>query len=207
MGLAKDIIKDNQKILLLALTLFVMSIIGVFLMNNNLLKVRPDIIQQGLYTQPQEVLEEGVDYSAVIKTEYGDIEIELYEDRAYNAVNSFVFLAGNDFYNGLTFHKVIPNFVVQGGDHIGDGTGDPGYVLDLDVNSLEVEQYSVCMANASQFFIVPKGAVLDDLQDYPVIGEVVSGFAIVDAIERVPVDSKYKPVNEIEIVSILITEK
>ena len=206
MGLAKDIVKDNKKILLLTLGLFVMSVLGVFMMNGNIFGLGDNIINTGRYTQPKDVLQEGLDYKAVIKTEYGDIEIDLYEDQSPNAVNSFVFLSGEDFYDGLTFHKVIKDFVIQAGDHKGDGTGDPGYVLERDNRQLEIEEYSVCMANASQFFIVPQGADLDALLEYPVIGEVTSGFAVVDTIEKVPVDQNYKPVKDIQIISILIIE-
>jgi len=207
MGLAKDIFKDNKKILLLALGLFAMSVIGVFLLNQDVLKVGSDIVQEQLYTQPENVLDEGIDYHAQIRSEFGSIEIDLYEDQSPNAVNSFIFLAGEDFYDGLTFHKVIKDFVVQAGDHVGDGTGNPGYALEQDRNDLEVEEYSVCMANASQFFIVPQGADVSQLQDYPVIGDVTEGYAVVDAIEKVTVDDNYKPLNDIKISSILIIEQ
>jgi cyclophilin family peptidyl-prolyl cis-trans isomerase len=206
MGLAKDIVKDNKKILLLTLGLFVMSIIGIFLLRENFLGTNSGIVKPGLYTQPDNVLEEDIDYGAIIKTEYGDIQIDLYEDTTPNAVNSFVFLAGEDFYNGLTFYKVIPNFVIQAGDHVGDGTGNPGYSLKTDETPIQVKEYSVCMANASQFFIVPQGADINQLLDYPVIGEVISGFAVVDTIEKVPIDENYKPLNDITINSILILE-
>jgi cyclophilin family peptidyl-prolyl cis-trans isomerase len=207
MGLAKDIVKDNKKILLLTLGLFVVSIMGVLLLQEDVIDTDSGVVQPGLYTQAREVLEEGIDYGAIIRTEYGDIEIELYEQTSPEAVNSFVFLAGEDFYNGLTFHKVIPNFVIQGGDHVGDGTGDPGYPINRDDTKLEVKEYSVCMANASQFFIVPQGADVTQLLDYPVIGEVTSGFAVVDAIEKVSIDENYKPVNDITINSVLILEE
>ncbi len=207
MGLAKDIFKDNKKILLLALGLLLMSVIGVFLLNRNIINVGSDIVQEQLYTQLEDVLDEGIDYHAQIRSEFGNIDIDLYEDRSPNAVNSFVFLAGEDFYDGLTFHKVIKNFVIQAGDHVGDGTGNPGYALEQDRNDLEVEEYSICMANASQFFIVPQGADTSQLQDYPVLGKVTAGYAVVDAIEKVTVDDNYKPLNDIKISSILIIEQ
>jgi cyclophilin family peptidyl-prolyl cis-trans isomerase len=207
MGLAKDIVKDNKKILLLALGLLVMSVIGVFLLENNILKVQPEIIQKGQYSEPKDVLQEGIDYHARIRTEFGDIEIDLYEEQSPNAVNSFVFLAGEDFYDGLTFHKVIKDFVVQAGDQVGDGTGDPGYTLEPDSNSLKVEEYSVCMANASQFFIVPQGADSSQFSSYPVIGKITDGFAVINALEKVSVDENYKPLDDITINSVLIIEK
>jgi cyclophilin family peptidyl-prolyl cis-trans isomerase len=206
MGVAKDIVKDNKKVLLLTLGLFVMSIVGVFLLRTDQLGTDSGVIQPGPYIQPDNVLEEDVDYSAVIETEYGDIEINLFEEQSPNAVNSFVFLSGEDFYDDLTFHKVIRDFVIQAGDHTGEGTGDPGYDLEPDDVQLDVKEYSVCMANASQFFIVPQGADIDALLTYPVIGEVTSGFAVVDTIEKVPVDDNYRPVNDITINNVLIIE-
>jgi cyclophilin family peptidyl-prolyl cis-trans isomerase len=207
MGLAKDIIKDNKKILLLTLGLFIMSIAGVFLLRSNMLGTDTGVIKPGPYIGPEDIIDEEVDYSAVLETEYGDIEIELYDDESVNAVNSFLFLASEDFYDGLTFYKVIKDFVIQAGDQVGDGTGDPGYELESDDIQLDVKEYSVCMANASQFFIVPKGADINALLTYPVIGEVKSGFAVVDTIEKVPVDENYKPVNEITINNVLIIEE
>jgi cyclophilin family peptidyl-prolyl cis-trans isomerase len=207
MGLAKDIVKDNKKILLLALGLLAMSVIGVLLLENNMLKIEPEIIQKGQYSKPKDVLQEGIDYHARIRTEFGDIEIDLYEEQSPNAVNSFVFLAGEDFYDGLTFHKVIKDFVIQAGDQVGDGTGDPGYTLEPDSNSLKVEEYSVCMANASQFFIVPQGADSSQFSPYPVIGKVTDGLAVINALEKVSVDENYKPLDDITINSVLIIEK
>jgi cyclophilin family peptidyl-prolyl cis-trans isomerase len=207
MGIAKDVFKDNKKILLLTLGLFLVSILGVFLLNQNILNIDSDIVQDQLYTQPENVLDEGVDYKAEIRTEFGNIEIDLYEEQSPNAVNSLIFLAGEDFYDGLTFHKVIKDFVIQAGDHVGDGTGNPGYTLEQDTNSLEVNEYTVCMANASQFFIVPQGADISQLQEYPVIGEVISGYAVVDAIEKVTVNDEYRPLNDLTISSILIIEE
>ncbi|MDD3475006.1 MAG: peptidylprolyl isomerase [Candidatus Dojkabacteria bacterium] len=207
MGIAKDIVKDNKKILLLTGGLLVVSVIGVFLLNEDLLGIDSDDINVGQYTQAQDVLQEGIDYKATIRTEYGDINIDLFEEESPHAVNSFVFLSGNDFYDDLTFYKVIKNFVIQAGDQVGDGTGDPGYSLEQDINDLEPDEYTVCMANASQFFIILPGASLDQFIDYPIIGEVTSGFAVVDNIAKASVDANYKPVNDITINSILIIEE
>lgn len=206
MGFAKDIVKDNKKIILLTLGLLTMSIVGMFLINNGILNFTPSTMYEDLYTQPNEVIEEEIDYKAVIKTIYGDIKIDLYEDKAPNAVNSFLFLVGEDFYDGLKFHKVITDFVLQAGDHIGDGNGNPGYELEQDINDLEIDEYSMSMVNGSQFFIVPKGADVSQLSEYTVMGEVISGFSVVDAIEKVAVD-EYIPQNDVTISSILIIEE
>lgn len=207
MGLAKDIVKDNKKILLLTGGLLVVSLTGVFLLNKDFLGFKSDTINIGQYTKAQEVLQDGIDYQATIRTEYGDINIDLYEEESPNAVNSFVFLAGDDFYDGLTFYKVIQDFIIQAGDQVGDGTGDPGYTLDQDINSLEPNEYTVCMANASQFFIILPGASLDQFKGYPIIGKVTSGFSVVNTIAKASVDENYKPINDIEINSILIIEE
>jgi cyclophilin family peptidyl-prolyl cis-trans isomerase len=207
MGLAKDILKENKKILLLALALFVMSIIGAFLLNRDFLRGGTDIVERPIYTQPEEVIEEGVDYSAIIKTEIGDIEIELYEDQSPDALNSFIFLSKESFYDGLTFHRVVPNLVIQAGDHLGNGEGDPGYEINTFSNrNLEIDDYTVCMVNASQFFITVKGAQIDNPEEYPIIGRVTSGYAVVDTIEKVEVDNEYRPKTDITIKSIDIIE-
>ena len=207
MSLAKDIVKDNKKILLLTGGLLIVSILGIFLLNEDFIGVNPDDINMGQYTQAEDVLQEGIDYKAIIRTEYGDIDVDLYEEQSPNAVNSFVFLSGEDFYDDLTFYKVIKNFVIQTGDQVGDGTGNPGYSLDIDSNNLEPNEYTLCMANASQFFIILPGADLEQFNEYPIIGRVTNGFAVVDTIAKVPVDANYKPLNDITINSILIIEE
>ncbi len=205
MSLIKDMVNDNKKILLLSLGLLAMSVVGVFVMQQGLVGVGDDFVNNQTYSSPEDALLEGVDYKAVISTIYGDIEVDLYENEAPNAVNSFVFLAGEDFYDGLKFHKVIKDFVIQAGDQTGDGDGDPGYELEPDTNNLAMEEYSMAMANASQFFIVVKGADVSELSDYTVMGKVISGFSVVDAIEKVSVDG-YTPVNDVTINSVLIEE-
>jgi cyclophilin family peptidyl-prolyl cis-trans isomerase len=112
------------------------------------------------FTAPGEVLEVGKQYTATIVTDKGTIVIELYADKAPRTVNSFVFLAQQGFYNGLTFHRVVPGFVVQGGDPLGNGTGGPGYAVEQDENDLSNTQWTIAMARSagstqvgSQFFI------------------------------------------------------
>jgi peptidyl-prolyl cis-trans isomerase B (cyclophilin B) len=205
MGLFKDIIKDNKKILLLTLGLLIMSVVGAFLMNNGIISIAPTLDTR-LYTQPEDMIEDGVDYKAIIKTVFGDIKIDLYEEDSPNAVNSFIFLASKDFYNDLTFHRVVPNFLIQAGDHLGNGEGNPGYDIDKDVNNLEFKEYDMGMVNGSQFFIVANGANLDDFNSYTVMGSVESGFSVVDAIEKVNTRGE-KPVNDVTISSVLISEE
>jgi cyclophilin family peptidyl-prolyl cis-trans isomerase len=114
------------------------------------------------YDKPEQVMEPGVDYAAVLHTSCGDIEIDLLEEKAPDTVNSFIFLSKEGFYDGLTFHRIVSGFVIQGGDPEGTGQGGPGYVV-KDEFPKEGNEYifgTVAMANAgpnttgSQFFIV-----------------------------------------------------
>jgi peptidylprolyl isomerase len=203
MGLAKDMYKDNKKILLLAVGLLLLSLLGVFLMNSGYMGFFGENTE-GLYKQPENVIEEGIDYKVRIRTQFGDILIDLYEQEAPNSVNSFLFLAKERFYEGLTFHRVYPGEFIQAGDHVGDGNGNPGYPLAKDTNSIQFEKYTVAMVNGSQFFIVTGDA---NTQGYTVMGRVVSGYSVVDSIEKATLDSNSKPINDIIINSILIIEE
>lgn len=138
------------------------------------------------YKKPEQVLKEGVDYAAVMHTSCGDIEMDLFEGEAPKTVNSFVFLAQEGFFDGLTFHRISANFVIQGGDPEGTGRGDPGYVVpdEFPKKGNEYTFGTVAMANSgpgttgSQFFIVthlgpddqPEPAGLDPL--YSLFGQV-----------------------------------
>ncbi len=134
-------------------------------------------------------------YTATISTVKGDIVIELFADIAPNTVNSFVFLAENGYFDGIIFHRVEPNFVVQGGDPTGTGRGGPGYSTGDEPNEIRNETGTVAMAKGagqssfgSQFFINLKdNPALDfdaDNRDafYP-FGRVVEGMDVVNAIE------------------------
>ena len=123
----------------------------------------PEIPEPKQYDAPPEMaLEDGVDYSAVIQTSCGDISIDLLEDQAPTTVNNFVFLAREGFYDGLTWHRIVGNFVIQGGDPEGTGQGGPGYQFDdeLPKKAKDYVYGAVAMANSgpntngSQFFIV-----------------------------------------------------
>ena len=114
------------------------------------------------YKKPEQVMQEGVDYAVILHTSCGDIEIDLLEDAAPKTVNSFLFLAGEGFYDSLTFHRIVSGFVIQGGDPEGTGQGGPGYVVpdEFPKKGNEYIFGTVAMANAgpnttgSQFFIV-----------------------------------------------------
>ncbi|MBW1983424.1 MAG: peptidylprolyl isomerase [Deltaproteobacteria bacterium] len=130
-------------------------------------------------------------YQAVMETSKGTIELELYPQHASQTVNNFVFLSREGFYDGLSFHRVISNFMIQGGDPAGTGSGGPGYNFpdEFDGNPLKHEKGVISMANAgpntngSQFFIT------HDPQPHlngkhTVFGKVIKGQEVVDAIQQ-----------------------
>lgn len=124
---------------------------------------------------------------AVIATDKGNIEIELFDEDAPNTVGNFVKLAKEGFYDGLTFHRVIPDFVIQGGCPRGDGTGGPGYTIPCEINPRKHETGTLSMAHAgkdtggSQFFVTHSPQPhLDGV--HTVFGQVTSGIDIVNAI-------------------------
>jgi peptidyl-prolyl cis-trans isomerase B (cyclophilin B) len=130
-------------------------------------------------------------YQAVIKTNRGDIELNLYAENAPKTVNNFVFLANQGFYDEVTFHRVINNFMIQGGDPTGTGSGGPGYRFEDETagNPLKHESGVISMANAgpntngSQFFIThsPQSHLNGN---HTVFGKVTVGQDVVDAIRQ-----------------------
>ena len=138
---------------------------------------------------------------AVITTNKGVIEFELFADKSPKTVSNFVYLANSKFYDGLTFHRVEPGFVIQGGDPNGNGTGGPGYKFEDETVQGDYELGSVAMANSgpdtngSQFFIC-----LDNLpslpKQYSLFGKVTSGIDVVkqiavgDKIEKIEIKDK-----------------
>ena len=142
-----------------------------------------------------------------LDTNYGTIEIETYDADAPNTVANFVTLANKGFYNGLTFHRVIPGFMIQGGDPSGNGTGGPGYKFPDELNSNTAsykagyKKVVVAMANSgpntngSQFFIMAADYPLPN--NYTIFGHVVSGQELVDTIEKVKTDGQDKPVTSV----------
>lgn len=207
MGVKESLGGDNGKFLLLAFALLIVSIIIVFAMNSGMYGLSGELLNgKSTYSEPKNVLEEEFDYSILISTIYGDIQIDLYEDLAPQNVNSLLFLIGERYYEGLTIHKVIKDFVVQMGDAKGDGTGDPGYIVEKE-NVTSFEEFEVGMANSSQFFIVLEGADRSTLDgNYSVVGRVTEGFAVLESMAKVEVNGDYRPINDIVIKSIQIQE-
>ncbi len=124
---------------------------------------------------------------ATITTNRGEIQIRFFEDEAPLAVSNFIFLTERSYYDGLTFHRVEPGFVVQGGDPKGDGTGGPGYQFRNEPVSRSYSRGIVAMANAgpdtngSQFFIMLEDTPLPPA--YTIFGEVTEGMDVVDQIQ------------------------
>ena len=142
-------------------------------------------------TPPAMQLEQGKNYQATIKTNKGDIVVDLFESEAPITVNNFVFLVEQGFYNNVPFHRVINGFMIQTGDPTGTGAGGPGYRFEDEPVSRDYERGIVAMANAgpntngSQFFIMHADNPLP--KNYTIFGQVVSGLDVVDALATTPV--------------------
>jgi cyclophilin family peptidyl-prolyl cis-trans isomerase len=137
--------------------------------------------------------------TATLHTNHGPIEVQFFDDDAPKTVENFRKLAGDGFYDGLTFHRVIKDFMIQGGCPLGTGTGGPGYTFEDEINPHKIVRGALAMANAgpdtngSQFFIVTtKEAPWLDGR-HTVFGEVTSGMEAVDAIEGLPTDARDAP--------------
>src|SRR6187399_1796494 len=136
---------------------------------------------------------------ATMHTNHGAIELELFEDDAPKTVDNFVKLSKEGFYDGITFHRVIPDFMIQGGCPRGDGTGGPGYEFEDEQNDHGVERGALAMANrgpgtnGSQFFIVTTEAAPWLNGKHTVFGRVTSGMEVVDALEALPTDGRDRP--------------
>jgi peptidyl-prolyl cis-trans isomerase B (cyclophilin B) len=132
-------------------------------------------------------------------TNHGPIRLELFPDDAQKTVANFEKLARDGFYDGLAFHRVIPDFMIQGGCPRGDGTGGPGYTFEDEFNEHKVVRGALAMANAgpntngSQFFIVTtkEASWLDG--KHTVFGQVTDGMDVVDRIAELPRDAHDKP--------------
>jgi cyclophilin family peptidyl-prolyl cis-trans isomerase len=148
--------------------------------------------------------------NATMQTNHGAIEIELFDDDAPKTVENFKKLARDGFYDGVIFHRVIQDFMIQGGDPTGTGTGGPGYQFEDEFNDNKVVRGALAMANAgpntngSQFFIVTAEATpwLDG--KHTVFGRVTSGMDVVDAIEQVATGAGDKPREDVRIESVAI---
>ncbi len=143
--------------------------------------------------------------TATLHTKKGAIAVELFDEDAPKTVENFVKLARDGFYDRVIFHRVIPDFMIQGGDPTGTGTGGPGYTFEDEFNQHKVIRAALAMANAgpntngSQFFIVTADETpwLDG--KHTVFGRVTSGMDVVDAISAVDRDARDKPYEDVAI--------
>jgi len=150
--------------------------------------------------------------TATIETSQGTIQLELFADDAPETVANFTRLAGEGYYDGLVFHRVIPDFMIQGGCPQGTGRGGPGYTFDDEINEHRIVRGTLAMANAgpntngSQFFIVTAEATpwLDG--KHTAFGQVTSGMDVVDAIESVETDRGDRPVEDVRMESVKVAE-
>jgi cyclophilin family peptidyl-prolyl cis-trans isomerase len=146
--------------------------------------------------------------AATLNTTEGPVTVELFDEDAPKTVGNFKELAGQGFYDGVIFHRVIKDFMIQGGDPTGTGSGGPGYTFEDEINAHKIERGMLAMANAgpdtngSQFFIVTIDAApwLDG--KHTVFGRVTEGMDVVDRIEGTETDGRDRPVNEVRIESV-----
>ncbi len=149
--------------------------------------------------------------AATLHTSHGPIEVELFDDAAPKTVSNFTKLAGEGFYDGLGFHRVIPDFMIQGGCPEGTGRGGPGYTFEDEFNEHGIVRGALAMANSgpntngSQFFVVTTEAApwLDG--KHTVFGRVSTGMDAVDGIEATPTGSRDDPVEPVVIERVDLT--
>nr|WP_090573533.1 peptidylprolyl isomerase [Paenibacillus sp. OV219] len=172
---------------------------------------------------PEMSIDTAKTYSAVFKTNKGEFTVDLYAKDAPQTVNSFVFLSKEKYYDGVPFHRIIQNFMIQSGDPTGTGMGGPGYnVPDEFNNGYKFEDGTLAMANTgqkntggSQFFICTgaDAAFLNKQPNYTIFGKVTKGMDVVKEIAKTPVgpgngeQADSKPTEDVHIETITITEK
>jgi cyclophilin family peptidyl-prolyl cis-trans isomerase len=216
----------NNRILF-AFLLGLIFITGVFFMNNNksdlpeekpveTASISPSQKMQR-YTQPPSLqIDSSKNYKATIKTSQGDITVDLTENMTPITVNNFIFLSKEGFYDNTIFHRIIEGFMIQGGDPLGNGTGDPGYKFEDEEFQGEYKRGTMAMANSgpntngSQFFIMHQNNQLPP--DYVIFGNVVEGMEVVDKIVSQPVKTgmtgeESSPVTPDKILSIEIIQE
>lgn len=176
--------------------------------------------EKAMYDKPPKMrIDPDKRYSALLRTSCGDVELELFAKETPVTVNNFVFLAREGFYDGLTFHRLETDFVIQGGDPAGDGTGGPGYQFEDELdNKLRYELGTLAMANSdpdtneSQFFIIigPQGETLP--KQYTIFGKVVKGLDVLETLNALPTEpdpdgQTHHPVQTVHIERVRITER
>ena len=150
--------------------------------------------------------------SATLTTDKGDIVIDLFTDGAPKAANNFLDLARKGFYNGVIFHRIVPGFVIQGGDPTGTGRGGPGYQFPDEPFKGEYYRGTLAMANAgpntngSQFFICLGDLSASLPKNYTIFGQVTKGMDVVDAIAAGKTGAQDRPVEPVTIQKVTVAE-
>ena len=175
---------------------------------------QPDSMGENMTMQydgpPAMMLDESKTYKAVITTTHGVINVDLFTTEVPNTVNNFVFLAREGFYDNVIFHRVIPGFMIQGGDPTGTGTGGPGYRFNDEPVKRQYLRGTLAMANSgantngSQFFIMHQEYALPP--QYTIFGFATSGVEVVDSIATLPRNSNDRPNDPPQILSVEIIE-
>ncbi len=176
---------------------------------------QPDSMGENMSMQydspPATVIDEAKTYKAVISTTLGAINVDLFATEVPNTVNNFVFLAREGFYDNVIFHRVIPGFMIQGGDPTGTGRGGPGYRFNDEPVQRQYLRGTLAMANSgantngSQFFIMHQNYTLPP--QYTIFGFATSGVEVVDSIVALSRDANDKPFDPPQILSIEIIEE
>jgi len=170
-------------------------------------------VAQQYPSQPDLAIDPSKTYTATVKTNHGDITLELFADESPDTANNFVFLAREGFYDGVIFHRVIKGFMIQGGDPTGTGTGGPGYKFADELGAARTRGYkkgTLAMANSgpntngSQFFIMHDDYGLPP--QYSVFGQATDGLDVVDQIATTETGRQDRPVEEVKIDAIEIHE-
>jgi peptidyl-prolyl cis-trans isomerase B (cyclophilin B) len=196
---------DQRLTILFVFALVAVAIVGVILIARSgsdsgssasgCKEVAPPEPKSVSFKAPKQTVKKGEEVTAVVETSCGTFDIALASQQAPTTVNSFVFLSEEGFYDGLDFHRVVPEFVIQGGDPLGNGTGGPGYkVTEKPPASLKYTKGVVAMAKSgneapgtsgSQFFVVI-GAEAGLPPEYAYVGSVSKGMEVVELIGEVP---------------------
>lgn len=193
-----------------------LSLVGCGKGNSNMPQPA-DKMDPSVTTQTEVEAIETTPIATMIIKDYGTITLELYPDMAPNTVNNFITLANDGFYDGLTFHRVINGFMIQGGDPNGNGSGGPGYSITgefadngFNQNTLSHKKGIISMARTgmpnsagSQFFIMSADDTYLDGK-YAAFGKVTSGIEVVESIEKLETDNQDKPIKEVVIESISV---
>src|SRR5258707_1754296 len=149
---------------------------------------------------------------ATLHTNHGAIAVELFDEDAPKTVENFTKLARDGFYDGVVFHRVIPDFMIQGGDPTGTGSGGPGYTFEDEFNDRKVVRGALAMANAgpntngSQFFIVTTEAASWLDGKHTVFGEITGGMDVVDTIENTETGPGDRPREDVRIESVKLDQ-